>query len=466
MRQLPDSWRWVAFQDVAKVAADLKDPALSPEALHLAPNHIESNTGKLKALRTVAEDGVTSPKHVFRAGQIVYSKIRPYLAKATIPRVSGLCSADMYPIEAAISDEFLLYWMLCPEFTEMASAHQGRSVLPKINQAALVRLPVPVPPLEEQRRIACSLEEAFSKLDAGESALCAVRLKLKRMRDAILAAAVTGELVPQDPTDTPTATFLADRGVECIRDDNLETLPPSWAWVLLGSISDIGGGIQKQPKRAPRNNPVPFLRVANVGRRMLDLQDVHLIELFEGELTRYGLCDGDLLVVEGNGSPEQIGRSSLWRGVIDPCVHQNHLIRVRPKQSLVPEYLEFYWNSPHASRRVQAVASSTSGLHTLSTGKLKMLPIAIPPLTEQSRIVTEVERELSVLDACERAVDAGVARSAALRRSVLKAAFEGRLVSQDPSDEPASVMLERIRAERAVSGPTKSSRGRKKVETV
>ena len=144
-----------------------------------------------------------------------------------------------------------------------------------------------------------------------------------------------------------------------------------------------------------------------------------------------------------------IGRAATWHGEIEPCVHQNHLIRVRPSAALLPAYLELYWNSPDASRRVQAVASSTSGLHTLSTGKLKVLPVAIPPIEEQHRIVTEVERQRSFIEACERTVDVGLARASALRRSVLKAAFKGQLGPQDPSDEPASVLLDRIRAARA-----------------
>jgi type I restriction enzyme S subunit len=152
----------------------------------------------------------------------------------------------------------------------------------------------------------------------------------------------------------------------------------------------------------------------------------------------------------------------MWKAENAPCVHQNHLIRVRPSAALDPGYLELFWNSPEASQRIQAVASSTSGLHTLSTGKLKVLPVAIPPTEEQARIVAEVERQFSFIEACERAVDAGLARSSALRRSVLKAAFEGKLVPQDPSDEPASVLLERIRAERGASSlaPSGSRRAR------
>lgn len=328
----------------------------------------------------------------------------------------------------------------------------------KLTRSSMDEIPVRLAPTAEQERIVAAIEKAFSKLDAGEAGLRTVRQLLRRLRDAVLAAAVSGRLVAQERGELPAGDLLDGVGATLIDAPERESTPASWAWTVLGNVASIGGGIQKQPKRVPSQNPVPFLRVANVGRGALDLADVHEIEVFDGELSRYGLESGDLLVVEGNGSPEQIGRSAMWHGEIDPCVHQNHLIRVRSSAAVDPAFLELYWNSPAASRRVQAVASSTSGLHTLSTGKLKGLPIVVPPIAEQRRIVAEVERQMSFIKACEGAVDAGLKRSAALRRSVLTAAFEGRLAPQDPTDEPATVLLERIQAERVAAPKPKRRR--------
>ena len=372
-------------------------------------------------------------------------------------RPPAILTADCIKLKShpEISAKFVAFGIESPSGAQQIAEMTSGVAQQKVSLGKFRRLRVPVAPSSEQARIVAAIEEAFSKLDAGEAGLRTVRQLLKRMRDAILTAAVTGRLVPQDPTDTPAAKLLADLGAESIAEPEGEVVPEGWAWALLGSVSAIGGGIQKQPKRNPVRNRAPFLRVANVGRGKLDLSDVHEIEVFDGELDRYGLVAGDLLVVEGNGSPDQIGRSALWHAKIAPCVHQNHLIRVRPGLALEPSYLELYWNSPAAAQRVQSVASSTSGLHTLSTGKLKILPVVVPPLEEQKRIVTEVERQLSFVEACERAVDVGLARSAGLRRSVLKAAFEGRLVPQDPSDEAASVLLDRIRAERAAQSVAK-----------
>ncbi|OLT21264.1 hypothetical protein BJF81_15465 [Ornithinimicrobium sp. CNJ-824] len=122
----------------------------------------------------------------------------------------------------------------------------------------------------------------------------------------------------------------------------------------------------------------------------LDLNNVHRIELFGDEIERLRLVRGDLLVVEGNGSPSQIGRAATWDGSIENCVHQNHLIRVRPRSGLLPEYLEAAWNAPEHRRKLLDVASSSSGLYTLSVSKLKRLTVPLPSLDEQRRVLEQV----------------------------------------------------------------------------
>lgn len=179
----------------------------------------------------------------------------------------------------------------------------------------------------------------------------------------------------------------------------MSVLPSGWVRVNLDEIAEVQGGIQKQQKRRPVDNKFPFLRVANVASGSLDLQDVHEIELFDGELERFALRPGDLLVVEGNGSVSQLGRAARWNGEIENCVHQNHLIRVRPGPAVSAKFLELLWNSPVVSEQLRSVAASTSGLHTLSTAKLKRVSIALPPLEEQQRIVAALDEQLSRLDA-------------------------------------------------------------------
>ena len=198
----------------------------------------------------------------------------------------------------------------------------------------------------------------------------------------------------------------------------------------LGELTEIQGGIQKQPKRAPKRNAYPFLRVANVTKHGLHLDDVHLVELFEGELDRLRLQPGDLLVVEGNGSANQIGRAALWDGSIEDCVHQNHLIRVRAKSGLSSLYLEAVWNSPQSRRQLTDLASSSSGLHTLSVSKLKSLRLPVPTLERQQELVAELQ---DVRDRRRRLaveLDSANSRTKQLRRALLAAAFSGRLTGR------------------------------------
>lgn len=146
MSELPAGWASAPFDEVASVDSNLVDPAEYLELPHIAPNHIESQTGRMLPYATVRDDGVTSAKHHFRAGHILYSKIRPYLAKAVVVNFEGLCSADMYPVSTALEPRYLHRWLISPSFTHLASTKQGRSVLPKINRADLGKLPVPVSP--------------------------------------------------------------------------------------------------------------------------------------------------------------------------------------------------------------------------------------------------------------------------------------------------------------------------------
>ena len=270
-----------------------------------------------------------------------------------------------------------------------------------LSAARLKTVEFPVPPLVEQRRIVAILEEHLSSLDQAAASLKRVEAQARTLLAMSASEIRLGEETP------------------------------------LPELAVIQGGIQKQSKRAPRDHAFPFLRVANVTAHGLDLRDIHRIELFEGELERYTLLRGDLLVVEGNGSPSQIGRAALWDGSLANCVHQNHLIRVRPNQEkVIPEYLEAIWNSPENRAVLTEVASSSSGLHTLSVRKLAQLRMPVPTLQVQRRLVAqlgllrEADRRLRNTTTMARV------RGGVLRRAILSAAFSGRLTGRS-SDSAA-----------------------------
>ena len=194
-------WRSVRFDEAAEIMSNLVDPAGYQDFPHIAPDNIEKRTGVLLEYHTIAEDGVNSGKHLFHAGQILYSKIRPNLSKIVMVDFDGLCSADMYPVNAKEDTRYLWYYMLSDEFLEQASNAGSRSVLPKINQKELSKVMVRMTSLEEQQAIVIILDNIFEKEKQAKEAAEAVLAQIDTMKKAILARAFRGELGTNDPKE-------------------------------------------------------------------------------------------------------------------------------------------------------------------------------------------------------------------------------------------------------------------------
>ena len=169
----------------------------------------------------------------------------------------------------------------------------------------------------------------------------------------------------------------------------------------------MSGGIQKTPARAPKSNAYPYLGVGNVYRGRLDLAEVKQFELATGELERFRLEAGDILVVEGNGSASEIGRCATWAGEIENCVHQNHIIRCRPKVLELSTYTAIYLNSPDGRADMTRLSITSAGLYSLSVGKIRSISLPLPPLTEQRRIIAKVDELMALCDRLQASLDAG-----------------------------------------------------------
>jgi type I restriction enzyme, S subunit len=329
-----------------------------------------------------------------------------------------------------------------------------------LGAAAFADWTVPIVPASEQQRIVRAVEEAFSKLDAGEVGLYKVRQQLKQLRNSVLAAAVTGRLVPNCGGEH---VFLQEGTDEQSLGD---PLPIGWVWSTIEAVStSLRNGIfVSRPAEFPPG--VPILRIGSVRRLALDLTDVRYanVDPADAGIQRAILEVGDLLFTRYNGNPEFVGACAEVPRHTGSLLHPDKLIRVVVDRKVAtPSYVAIA-SSIGASRTfIDSVTKTTAGQAGIAGSELKQMPLPLPPLLEQNRIVAEVERQFSFIEAAERAVETGLLRSAALRRSILKAAFEGRLVRQDPTDEPASVLLDRIRAERLAAASTTPKKTRSKV---
>lgn len=190
---LPENWTWARFRDVAIIASNLVKPDDFLDFTHLAPDNIEKGNGVLLSCKTVREDKVISSNHRFYPGQIVYSKIRPNLAKVVVVNFEGLCSADMYPIDALIDAFYLQRYMLSESFLVQAVKTDTRVAMPKINQVELNAIAVPVPPLAEQRRIVAKVEQLMALVDELEAQLAASRATATGLLDAVVHELTNGK---------------------------------------------------------------------------------------------------------------------------------------------------------------------------------------------------------------------------------------------------------------------------------
>ena len=291
-----------------------------------------------------------------------------------------------------IDTMYLFYYlmMIKPKLVQMGKGGTQKN----ISQTVLNSLSIPLPPLPTQRAIVTRIETLFAELDKAVQHLRSAQQQLKTYRQAVLKAAFE----------------------EC---DSYEKIT---------NCFDVTGGLTKNSQREKFPIKMPYLRVANVYYNRLDLSEIKEIGVQESEIKDKLLKKDDLLFVEGNGSKEQIGRVAIWNGSIENCLHQNHIIKGRPLGTMLSKFALYYFISDFGREQILKVASSTSGLYTLSTEKVRNLTIPSCPLAEQQRIVNEIESRLSQATASETYIENALQQAEALRQSILKKAFSGELV--------------------------------------
>ncbi|MEA5575228.1 restriction endonuclease subunit S [Anabaena sp. UHCC 0451] len=353
---------------------------------------------------------------------------------------------------------YLLYFLRA--FEKKISEMGVGSTFKAISKTNLETFKIAVPPLAEQKRIVIKVDELMKLCDELEARqkkkretrilinnaalnklltadtpetftknwqrigdnfdiLYSAPENIGKLRQAILQLAVMGKLVPQNANDEPAAVLLERIKKEKERlikegkvsksklvspletDELLFELPSGWEWVRIDDFYEVVGGIQKTPKRTPISNYYPYLRVANVYRGRLDLSEIMYFELFENDLQKWNLFPGDLLIVEGNGSENEIGRCAVWNGEIKNCVHQNHLIRCRPLGHTGSLFTLLFLNSPAGITEIKKLAITTSGLYSLSVGKIRGIVVPLPPYQEQKRIVAKVDKLMKLCDELE-----------------------------------------------------------------
>lgn len=379
----PSGWEHCRLIDLMDLPQGQVDPRQEPyrSMVLVAPDHIESNTGRLIGKETAMQQGAISGKYTFRPGTVLYSKIRPYLRKATLADFEGLCSADMYPLcpQKDVTDpSFLLALVLSEHFSRFAEIVSTRSGFPKINRQELAEYTTARPPLPEQRRMAEVLDTLDDTILKTEQLIA----KLKQMKQGLLHDLLTrginenGEL--RDSERTP----------ESFSESPIGRVPRDWQFGILEHW--LAG--------APKNGYSPQPVSKWTGRLMLGLgcltpEGFSPLQLknapkFDNRLRVASLRDGDFLLSRSN-TRELVGLAGTYSDVGHPCFYPDLMMRLEPlAQRTSSRFMELVLRSEPIRRQIQASASGTSGSMVKISGAIvRRLQVAFPPPAEQGRIM-------------------------------------------------------------------------------
>jgi len=485
---LPLGWAVASLREVLSNATTLDPKRNGPGKFFYVD--IESVDNKRQV--------ISNPKHLansqapsrarneLKSGDVIFSLVRPYLKNIAVvqPNLDGAIGSTAFCVcrpMCGVSSRFLYNLLRRDSFIHAIPTY-GSSP-PSARDLEFLSQTILVPPSNEQERIADALDELLPDLDAGVAGLERVQAKLKQFRTLVLKAAVEGTLTAEWRTENPASERapillkrillecrnrwedaqlikFKEKGITPLKDwkrkyrepstpdtSGLTPLPDGWCWASPAQIGDVQLGRQRAPRHHSGKHIRPYLRVANVYEDRIDLRSVYEMNFTPDEFKTFQLHSGDILLNEGQ-SVELVGRAAIYRGELPGACFTNTLVRFRPYDGILPEFALIYFKACLRSHRFRKLARWTTNIAHLGADRFAAMEMPVPPLAEQNAIVEAVEEQLSMVDHLEADIAAKLASAQALRQSILRHAFTGQLVPQDPNDEPASELLKRIAAER------------------
>ena len=433
------------------------------------------------------KDAPSRARQKVRSGNILFSTVRTYLKNVAMvpPEYDGQVASTgfcvLYPTDE-LDCKYVFYFVLNDEFISKLNPLQRGTSYPAVRDSDVLSQELRLPPLPEQRRIVAEIEKQFTRLDASEAALKRVQTNLKRYRASVLKAACEGKLVPTEaelaqaegrdyePANQLLERILAERRASweaqtkrrgkykepvAVDKKAMPKIPQGWEWCSLDQLANIGTGSTPLTSNSQfyQEGSVPWVRSSALNNPMVSSPSKFVTEQAVREC-RLVLYPPNTLLIAMYGEGKTRGKCSEL--LIQSTINQAIAAVTLPESAIdCRSFIRlFLTNNYEETRRL-----SSGGVQpNLNLGIVRQIAVPLPPLAEQKRIVPELESHLSIIQQAEATVDAGLKRTERLRQSILKQAFCGQLVPQDPDDEPATLLLKRIRAERAAAKAASSSK--------
>lgn len=495
-QSIPNTWADARLEEIAEIHDYLREPVNSTErANRQGPYPYYGATGQVGWI-----DGFRQEGEYVLLGEDGAPFLEPTKPKAYV--VSGKCWVNNHAhvlkgIDGICANKYLLHALNVVNYRGYAN---GTTRL-KLTQEAMRRLPIKIAPPREQCRIVEKIEELLSDLDAGVTALERARANLKRYRAAVLKSAVEGKLTEQwrkahldvEPASKLLERILAERRrkweeaqlakytaarkappkgwkekyPEPAKPDTADfpELPEGWCWATVdqcssfesNAITDGPFGSNLKTEHYTTSGP-RVIRLQNIGDGVFVDEYAHILISRYQALQKHSVDAGDLVIAVLG---EELPRACIVPVGVSPAIVKADCIRFKPHADLmISGYMMFVLNS-HPTRTRCAKQIKGVGRPRLNLSHIRSVVVPLPPRLEQEQIVSIVGELFSAEEHARQELTNSLERSARLRQSVLKRAFEGKLVPQDPSDEPASALLQRIRDARAAESPQRAHKRRK-----
>ena len=427
------------------------------------------------------EEPAVPAKYLLREGDIVVSRAGSvgisYLVQKP-PRAVFASYLIRFRPKPPVTSEFIRLFLNSPDYWTAIAEEAAGIAVPNVNASKLKALVVPLPPLQEQRRMVATVGDLLRRVDQARDRLTGVPKILKALHQSVLAAACSGRLTEEWREKHPgieSAKVLLDRILgerrarldkEPITPDpeSLPDIPSNWCSASVDQI--LSKPLANGRSVVDRAGGFPVLRLTALKKGRIDLAERKEGAWTKTEAYNFIVQKGDFLVSRGNGSLKLVGRGGLVDADPDPVAYPDTLIRIRSVKDVDSHYLAYFWDSPIMRSQIESRAHTTAGIHKISQKDIAALTLPLPPLHEQHEIVRRVEALFKLADAIEKRVELATKRAEKLTQAILAKAFRGELVPTEAelarregrSYEPTSALLERIKAERAKSNEHEPSR--------
>lgn len=476
--ELPNGWVWVRIGQLGEIVTGSTPPKKDPVFFggnipFYKPTDLDVGYEVVDSREYLSELGA-SQSRVLPALSVLVTSIGATIGKTGLARKQCATNQQINAIilpEHYISPHWFFWMISSPKGQQMIIENASATTLPIINKSRFSELTLPVPPLNEQHRIVAKIEALKARSQRVKEALEAIPPLLDQFRQSVLAAAFRGDLTAdwreKNPDVEPASVLLeqirekrknrtegkskksTDFGLPETKIEQLPRIPDSWHWIYFGElITSIRSGSTAVPQDIVSDYPI--LRSSSVRPGSVDFEDIRYLTKDQSLNEDNFLCEGDVLFTRLSGSLDYVANCAVVRDLKDHCIqYPDRIFRAKLIDTKYSNYSELCFASPLLRTLITGNAKSSAGHQRISMGAITEAPIPLPPLLEQQEIVRRVHSLWKTTNQLETNYQEAEAYIDQLDQSVLAKAFRGELVPQDPNDEPTSVLLERIRAERA-----------------